>query len=93
MYNQLKKWGATPSILFIRTHDKALYYDLRVFMDVYKLRLLIYSLNKDFSYDNKYTLGQGMKRFDLQLVSSIYRKNSGLNNEFKVHITRTRSVN
>ena len=62
-------------------------------MDVYKLRLLIYSLNKDFSYDNKYTLGQGMKRFDLQLVSSIYRKNSGLNNKFEVHITRTRSVN
>ena len=74
MYNQLKKWGAKPSMLFIRTHDKALYYDLRVFMDVYKLRLLIYSLNKDFSYDYKYTLGPGIKRFALQLVSRIYRK-------------------
>ena len=71
----------------------ALYYDLRVFMDVYKLRLLIYSLNKDFSYDYEYTLGQGMKRFDLQLLRSIYRKNNGLNNKFKVYITRTRSVN
>jgi hypothetical protein len=93
MYNQLKKWGATPSILFIRTHNKALYYDVRVFMDVYKLRLLIYSLNKDFSYDYKYTLGPGIKRFALQLVSRIYRKNKGLNNKFKVYITRTRSVN
>lgn len=93
MYNQLKKWGATPSILFIRTHNKALYYDVRVFMDVYKLMLLIYSLNKDFSYDYKYTLGPGIKRFALQLVSRIYRKNKGLNNKFKVYITRTRSVN
>ncbi len=33
----------------------ALYYDLPVFKDVYKLILLIYSLIKDFSKEYKYT--------------------------------------
>ncbi|MDC3312408.1 hypothetical protein OAV22_00540 [Flavobacteriaceae bacterium] len=40
----------------------ALYYDLPVFKDVYKLTLLIYSLTKDFSKEYKYTLGQDLKR-------------------------------
>ena len=31
----------------------ALYYDLPVFKDVYKLTLLIYSLTKDFSNEEK----------------------------------------
>jgi len=53
----------------------ALYYDLPVFKDVYKLTLLIYSLTKDFSKEYKYTLGQDMKRDALQLVRSIYRAN------------------
>jgi hypothetical protein len=40
----------------------ALYYDLPVFKDVYKLTLLIYSLTKDFSKEYKYTLGQDLKK-------------------------------
>ena len=39
----------------------ALYYDLPVFKDVYKLTLLIYSLTKDFSKEYKYTLGARFK--------------------------------
>ena len=34
----------------------ALYYDLPVFKDVYKLALLIYGLTKDFAKEYKYTL-------------------------------------
>ena len=56
----------------------ALYYDLPVFKDVYKLALLIYSLTKDFSKEYKYTLGQDMKRDALQLVRSIYRANKAV---------------
>ena len=40
----------------------ALYYDLPVFKDVYKLTLFIYSLTKDFSKEYKYTLGQDLKK-------------------------------
>ena len=40
----------------------ALYYDLPVFKDVYKLTLLIYSLTKDFPKEYKYTLGQDLKK-------------------------------
>jgi hypothetical protein len=39
----------------LRTHVMALYYDLPVFKDVYKLTLLIYGLTKDFSKEYKYT--------------------------------------
>jgi hypothetical protein len=34
----------------LRTHIMALYYDLPVFKDVYKLTLFIYGLTKDFSH-------------------------------------------
>ncbi len=40
----------------------ALYYDLPVFKDVYKLTLLIYGLIKYFSKEYKYTLGQDLKK-------------------------------
>ena len=53
----------------------ALYYDLPVFKDVYKLILHIYEYTKDFPKEYKYTLGQDMKRYALQLVRSIYRAN------------------
>jgi len=53
----------------------ALYYDLPVFKDVYKLTLLIYSLTKDFSKEYKYTLGQDLKRDVIVLMRSIYRAN------------------
>ena len=46
----------------------ALYYDLPVFRDVYKLILKIFDYTKDFPKEYKYTLGQDMKRDDERLV-------------------------
>jgi hypothetical protein len=57
----------------------ALYYELPVFKDVYKLTLLIYSLTKDFSKEYKYTLGQDLKRDVMVLMRSIYRANKAQN--------------
>jgi len=57
----------------------ALYYDLPVFKDVYKLTLLLYSLTKDFSKEYKYTLGQDLKRDVMVLMRSIYRANKAQN--------------
>ena len=57
----------------------ALYYDLPVFKDVYKLALLIYSLTKDFSKEYKYTLGQDLKKDVMVLMRSIYRANKATN--------------
>ena len=53
----------------------ALYYDLRVFKDVYQLILKILEYTKDFPREYKYTLGQDMKRDAIVLVRSIYRAN------------------
>ena len=53
----------------------ALYYDLPVFKDVYKLILLIFEYTKDFPKEYKYTLGQDLKRDGINLVRSIYRAN------------------
>ena len=53
----------------------ALYYDLNVFKDVYKLILMVFEFTKDFPREYKYTLGQDMKRDAIQLVRSIYRAN------------------
>jgi hypothetical protein len=57
----------------------ALYYDLPVFKDVYKLTLLLYSLTKDFSKEYKYTLGQDLKKDVMVLMRSIYRANKAQN--------------
>lgn len=53
----------------------ALYYDLKVFKDVYQLILKIFEYTKDFLREYKYTLGQDMKRDAIVLVRSIYRAN------------------
>jgi hypothetical protein len=53
----------------------ALYYDLPVFQDVYRLILLLFSVTKDFPRDYKYTLGQDIKRDGIVLVRGIYRAN------------------
>jgi hypothetical protein len=42
--------------------EMALYYELPVYRDVYKLILMIFDCTKDFSKEFKYTLGQDMKR-------------------------------
>lgn len=51
----------------------ALYYDLPVYKDVYRLILKIFEYTKDFSREYKYTLGQDLKRDSIVLVRSIYR--------------------
>jgi len=53
----------------------ALYYDLPVYKDVYRLILKIYEYTKEFPKEYKYRLGQDMKKDGLQLVRSIYRAN------------------
>jgi hypothetical protein len=53
----------------------ALYYDLPVYRDTYKLILKIIECAKGFSKEYKYTLGQDRKRDALQLVRSSYRAN------------------
>jgi hypothetical protein len=53
----------------------AMYYDLPVYRDTYKLILKIFEVTKDFPREYKFTLGQDMKRDALQLVRSIYRAN------------------
>lgn len=57
----------------------ALYYDLPVYRDTYKLILKIFECTKDFPKEYKYTLGQDMKRDALQLVRCIYRANKATN--------------
>lgn len=56
----------------------ALYNDLPVYRDTYKLFLKIFECTKDFSKEYKYTLGQDMKRDALKLVRSIFRANKSV---------------
>jgi hypothetical protein len=56
----------------------ALYYDLPVYRDTYRLILIIFVCTRDFSREYKYSLGQDMKRDALQLVRSIYRANKSV---------------
>ena len=53
----------------------ALYQDLPVFRDVYRLTLRVHQLTQSFSREFKFTLGQDMKRDCLGLLRSIYRVN------------------
>ena len=53
----------------------ALYGDLPVYRDVYKLTLRIHELTAGFSREYKYSLGQDMKRDCLVLLRSLYRIN------------------
>ncbi len=53
----------------------ALYHDLPVFKDVYKLIIKLFEYTKDFPREYKYTLGQDIKRDGIRLVRSIYRSN------------------
>ncbi|MDA9121107.1 four helix bundle protein [Flavobacteriales bacterium] len=74
----MKNGGQRPPFAF-KLCVMALYYDLPVFKDVYKLTLLIYSLTKDFSKEYKYTLGQDLKKDVMVLMRSIYRANKAQN--------------
>ncbi len=55
--------------------NMALYYDLKVFKDVYSLILKVFEHTQGFPREYKYTLGQDMKRDAIILVRSIYRAN------------------
>jgi len=59
----------------------ALYYNLPVFNDTYRLTLKIFELTKNFSREYKFTLGQDMKRDCITLVRSIYRANKNKQRE------------
>ena len=50
----------------------ALYYELPVYRDVYKLNLMIFEYTKDLSKEYKYTLEQDINRGALQLVRNIW---------------------
>jgi hypothetical protein len=73
----LGDWGRKPPIQKI--FKMALYYDLKVFQDVYQLILKVFEFTKDFPREYKYTLGQDMKRDAIVLVRSIYRANKAKN--------------
>ena len=64
-----------PENLKQRATNLALYYDLPVFKDVYKMTLCIFELTANFSREYKFTLGQDLKRDCILLVRSIYRAN------------------
>ena len=57
----------------------ALYYDLPVYQDVYRLILKLFEITKEFPREYKYTLGQDIKRDWIVLVRSIYRANKAIN--------------
>jgi hypothetical protein len=59
----------------------ALYYDLPVFQDVYRLVLLLFQYIMNFPREYKFTLGQDMKRDGITLVRSIYRANKAKEKE------------
>ena len=59
----------------------ALYYDLPVFQDVYRLVLLLFQYTTNFPREYKFTLGQDMKRDGIVLVRSIYRANKAREKE------------
>ena len=53
----------------------ALYYDLPVYRDTYRLILKIFEYTGHFSREYKFSLGQDAKSDAPQLVRSIYRAN------------------
>jgi len=56
----------------------ALYYDLPVYRDTYRLVLNTFEVRKDFPKEYKFTLGQDMKRDALQWVRRLYRANKAM---------------
>jgi hypothetical protein len=55
--------------------NMALSHTLPIYIDTYKLILLIFERTSNFGREYKYTLGQDMKRDGINLVRSIYRAN------------------
>jgi hypothetical protein len=57
----------------------ALYYDLPVFKEVYKLILILFEVTKDFPKEYKFGTRDDIKRDGINLVGSIYRANKAKN--------------
>ena len=53
----------------------ALYYDLPVYRDTYRLILRVFEITKSFSREYKYCFGQDMKRDAMSLMRNLYRAN------------------
>ena len=53
----------------------ALYYDLPVYQDVYRLILKLIEITKEFPRECKHTLGQNLKRDEIAVARSIYPAN------------------
>jgi len=65
LFNYLSIFFKRDAVVFFAM---ALYYDLPVYRDNYRLVLNISELTKDFPKEYKFTLGQDMKRDALQWV-------------------------
>ena len=59
----------------------ALYYDLPVFQDAYRMVLLLFQYTTNFPREYKFTLGQDMKRDGIVLILSINRANKAREKE------------
>ena len=59
----------------------ALYYDLPVYQDVYKIILMILEYSRDFPREYTYTSGQDIKRNGIVLIRSIDRANKSADKE------------
>ena len=57
----------------------ALYTELPVYRDTYRLILKVFEYTREFAREYKYTLGEDMRRDALHLVRSIYRANKHSN--------------
>ena len=63
LFNNLAIYRCRKAVEF---YFMALYYDLPVYLDTYKLILKIFECTRDFSKEYKYSLGQDMKMDALQ---------------------------
>ena len=61
----------------------ALSHTLPIYIDTYKLILLIFERTSNFGREYKYTLGQDMKRDGINLVRSIHRANRSKEKHYK----------
>lgn len=67
----------------------ALYSELPVYKATYDLMLLLFQFTKEFNKEYKYTIGESIKKEMLELMTNVYRANSGLNTA-SLYIQRAR---
>jgi hypothetical protein len=74
----------------VRIEKTALYYDLKVFNDEYRLILKIFEHTENFPREYKYTLGQDMKLDGIMLVSG--RRRGDISGAYAGRQSRLRCV-